>query len=138
MIKRKCQTKHHLSNDLKVWWAYQISRNRNQVSLSRNTNLLSIIEIINEKWNIFAPLSGYRFLESDPLLECCKRNGVRDSCLRTCREPDERDLENGEWERLGLLYCGVKMFDRMIDCLNGNYIAIDCIYVFIKRTPLHG
>ena len=129
MIKRRCQTKHHLPNDVKIWLAYQISRHRNQVSLSRNTNLLSIIEIINEKWNIFAPPSGYRFLDSDPLLECCKRNGVRDSCLsRMCQVPDETLEDWGKrWETSALYHCGVKMFDIIIDCLNGNYIAIHCI-----------
>ena len=89
--------------------------------MAGSTNLLSrlvifsVIEIINEKLNICASSLGYRFLESDPVLECCKRKGVRDSCRVDCRVPD-----SDEWERSGSLQCGFKIMDTIKSCIDGN------------------
>ena len=60
---------------------------------------------------------------------------MRDLCLRSCRTPDGMGW-NGkttEWDRSTSLHCGVKLGDIIIDCLNGNCIAKDCIYVFMKQ-----
>ena len=59
---------------------------------------------------------------------------MRDLCLRSCRTPDG---DGEEWERLILLHCGVKMGDIIVDCLNGIFIAIDCIYVSLNVRVIY-
>ena len=91
-------------------------------------DIVIYIEIVNEKWNIFASSPGYRFLESDPVLECCKTKGVRPSCRDSCHIPDSRE----EWERSGSLQCH-KMMDIVASCVDDYYMSQGSIYVFIKR-----
>ena len=54
-------------------------------------------------------------MESDPVLECCKRKGVRDSCRVDCHVPDSQ-----EWKRSGSLQCGLKIMDIIQSCIEGN------------------
>ena len=52
---------------------------------------------------------------------------MRELCRAQCHVPDD-----DEWERSGSLLCGLKTNDVVESCIEGNYLQIDGIYVFIE------